>query len=177
MTNDALKLERILEIANTHSNFLYEGSHVFSDRRLKLFCADVINEYKAALAKTVDVAEELRVIVSEIQQYTNSFYDIGIGDEINDIVERLDHLAAQGLVGVPEGYAIVPIKYPITNKMKADCIAEFSFKIDVPEIIETKKGWVFTGKLVEREVIVPWDLCKKIYKAMIKAAPKKDGEE
>jgi len=84
--------------------------------------------------------------------------------------------AAQGYIGGGEGYVLVPIDKPITNQMKAECIGEFSFCIDVPEIIEAKNGWTVTGEKAQIEVTVPWDVCKQIYKAMLKAAPKKEGE-
>lgn len=51
----------------------------------------------------------------------------------------------------------------VSSEMKAACIGEFSFTIEVPEIDEDQE---FTGQMLDREVTVPWDLCKKIYKAM-----------
>lgn len=55
----------------------------------------------------------------------------------------------------------------VSSAMKAGCIGEFSFTIEVPEIDEEQE---FTGQMMDREVTVPWDLCKKIYKAMASRA-------
>lgn len=63
----------------------------------------------------------------------------------------------------------------ITNKMKSDCIGEFSFEID-----EACSACSFHGSQEEcevcggeieftRVVTVPWDICKDIYKAMLKS--------
>jgi len=54
----------------------------------------------------------------------------------------------------------------MTNKMKANCIGEFSWKEDAPYYDEF-------GEMHEFEAIreVPWDLCKDIYKMMYKYSP------
>lgn len=65
----------------------------------------------------------------------------------------------------------------ITNEMKAECIGEFSFMVDVPcgECLiegEDEDCEVCGGELThEKAVTVPWDTCKKIYKTMAKFDP------
>jgi len=71
---------------------------------------------------------------------------------------------------VPYNTALIPIlrgEPEITNRMKAECIGEFNFKIEVPELNDE---FEVTGEMEDREVDVPWDLCKTIYKAMAKVA-------
>lgn len=65
---------------------------------------------------------------------------------------------------------IVQITPKISNYMKAQCMGEFYFAQEEPEIIETEKGFVVTGNTYLREFGVPWDVCKQIFKAMSKAA-------
>ena len=56
----------------------------------------------------------------------------------------------------------------ITNQMKADCIGEFSFEI-VDTIDEDSGAETF------RDVDVPWDTCKEIYKQMVMSAKINDN--
>lgn len=69
----------------------------------------------------------------------------------------------------------------ITTEMKAQCIGEFEFAIDVPcgECLvegEDEDCEVCSGELThQRSVEVPWDTCKEIYKRMAKFAPKAQG--
>ena len=67
----------------------------------------------------------------------------------------------------PRFNPLVEVKPKITNQMKADCIGEFSWTEDSPYYNED-------GKLFEGEVthVVPWNLCKEIYKAMAIVASK-----
>jgi len=70
---------------------------------------------------------------------------------------------------VPDGYKTVKAAGPgvITNEMKWACIGEFSWKEEAPYYDEN-------GKLHEDYVaqhVVPWDICKQIYKAMLAIAP------
>jgi len=53
----------------------------------------------------------------------------------------------------------------ITNNMKAECMGEFSWKEDAPYYDDN-------GNYIEHEAerVVPWDLCKKIYKRMAQIA-------
>lgn len=81
-----------------------------------------------------------------------------------------------GKMVAPDGYKLVDTKNPITSEMKAACIGEFSFTTEEPLINE---DWEYTGEKYDRENVVPWDLCKKIYKTMLSAAPQppaKGGE-
>lgn len=65
----------------------------------------------------------------------------------------------------------------ITNEMKANCIGEFQFMLDVPCgecLIEGKDEdcEVCGGELTHsRSIDVPWDTCKDIYKRMAMFAP------
>lgn len=69
------------------------------------------------------------------------------------------------------GCAEIPLNYQglpkISNAMKAQCMGEFTFSIEESEI--DQKGEV-TGNIVDREVTVPWDLCKRIYQKMAQQA-------
>ena len=64
---------------------------------------------------------------------------------------------------LPEGYVIVPTR--ITNRMKAKYMGEFSW-------LEESDQYNEFGEVIEYTArhTVPWDLCKDIYKAMIKVA-------
>lgn len=55
----------------------------------------------------------------------------------------------------------------ITNQMKAECIGEFSWQEEADYYDED-------GNIVEYVATrtVPWDLCKEIYKMMVKVAAK-----
>lgn len=70
-------------------------------------------------------------------------------------------------------HKLVPIERSVNSAMKAECIGEFSFNIEVPEFDEETEE--FTGETVAREVTVPWDVCKRIYKAMLNAVPDYEG--
>lgn len=67
-----------------------------------------------------------------------------------------------------EQYKTVPFAKPITSAMKADCIGEFTFETEEPRFNEDGE---FQGDTYTRENVVPWDTCKKIYKAMLESAP------
>lgn len=62
----------------------------------------------------------------------------------------------------------------ITEKMKFHNIGEHSFIIEAEcgECIDVgpdKDCYVCSGKIIyERQVVVPWETCKQIYKAMSK---------
>jgi len=94
-----LNQQRILEIANTHSNFLYEGNHVFSDRRLKDFCEDVVKEYRTELTQPKADVEGLK---HEMTKHLIDRLDVHAKIEADHIRQTIDHLAAQGVIGVPD---------------------------------------------------------------------------
>ena len=63
------------------------------------------------------------------------------------------------------------MKAVITNRMKAECIGEFSWDEEAPYYNED-------GFLIEytRTNIVPWDLCKDIYQKMFEVAMNESKE-
>ena len=70
---------------------------------------------------------------------------------------------------VPEGWKLVPVdhagKPKVTNEMKARCIGEFEWTEEYSFYDED--GDVHEDTCTN---IVPWDLCKQIYKAMASVA-------
>lgn len=69
----------------------------------------------------------------------------------------------------------------ITSQMKADCIGEFTFKIEEPcpkcyLKLEEKFDDIeclcdgCEEQAYSRSVVIPWGTCKEIYKAMVKSA-------
>ncbi|MBF2991408.1 hypothetical protein HKT22_01090 [Pseudomonas aeruginosa] len=90
--------------------------------------------------------------------------------------------AAQAQHSVPEGWKLVPSdKGCVTSSMKAECIGEFSFYIRAAcaECLDagTDSDCHVCGGDIEydQKIDVPWDTCKEIYKAMLAAAPGKEG--
>ena len=75
-------------------------------------------------------------------------------------------LHAGRLISIPTDPRYKDTPQPlITNKMKVACMGEFSWTEDAPYYDED-------GNLIEHEAerIVPWDLCKQIYKRMAMVA-------
>ncbi|KXS55120.1 MAG: hypothetical protein AWU57_466 [Marinobacter sp. T13-3] len=76
-----------------------------------------------------------------------------------------------------------PVRPPatITDEMKAKCISEFEFTVEVPcgQCLvegEDDECEVCHGEgSHERAVTVPWDTCKAIYKRMARYAPQPEG--
>ena len=65
----------------------------------------------------------------------------------------------------------------ITNEMKAKCIGEFSFAVDEPCpacFLAQETGCLCGGSedaIYSKQITVPWDTCKEIYKAMLACSP------
>ena len=59
----------------------------------------------------------------------------------------------------------------ITNRMKAECIGEFSWDEDAPYYDDEGVRYEYT-----RTNTVPWDLCKEIYQKMLEVAMNESKE-
>jgi len=113
-------------------------------------------------------------------------YDPHAYIKLSDVIDHL-HVTNRLMIGneIPKGWKCVPFDKPITNEMKSECIGEYSFKVDrscsachfgePDEDCEVCAGEIEYSE----EITVPWDLCKKIYKGMLTAAPdtKAGGEK
>ena len=107
MTNDALKaldaIDKFIQQCND-----YEGQ--WPDDVPKLFIGHT-KPIRAALAKHVDV-EGLKREVKDLLLAESHWFE----DDLLD--EAIDHLAAQGYIGVPEGWKLVPIE-PTDEMLKS----------------------------------------------------------
>ncbi len=90
-----------------------------------------------------------------------------LGGQVVALHEELRKLIVEAADSKPVG--TIPLDHKgdplITTEMKGVCIGEFSWTEDAPYYDEL-------GELHDHERTneVPWDLCKKIYKAMAKIA-------
>jgi len=77
--------------------------------------------------------------------------------EFTDLRQRLEK------AGRPQGQA------KVTSEIKAECIGEFSWQEEAPYYDEN-------GEVIEHTAthVVPWDLCKKIYRRMAALAERGD---
>lgn len=83
--------------------------------------------------------------------------------------------------GDPEAYnnrgkviAIRPNGQPdVTSSMKASCIGEFHIKVEevCTSCNEHTCDVCFGEGYISREVVIPWDTCKDIFKAMVLESP------
>jgi len=115
------------------------------------------------------VRNALSSAIKRLETIKETFPAISVDSDIKiyrDAIATLDRLSAP--VGVPEGYKLIDMVRPVTSEMKAICIGEFSFFTEEPEFNEDGE---YTGETYSKEHVVPWDVCKDIYKAMLSAAP------
>lgn len=103
-------------------------------------------------------------------------------DERDRLLALDDDVDAQAQHSVPEGWKLVPSdKGCVTSSMKAECIGEFSFYIraacaECLDVGTDSDCHVCGGDIeYDQKIDVPWDTCKEIYKAMLAAAPGKEG--
>jgi len=70
---------------------------------------------------------------------------------MSDKIIKTEFIVIPAIQGMPK----------ITNQMKADCIGEFSWEEEAPYYDEDGNTVEYTAVRV-----VPWDVCKEIYKKM-----------
>ena len=157
---------QIITIDSICTNFAEEDFEYCVDVFLKMYKAEATRVYKCFLEnKSVLQSRELNSRVPRIHcepmcekeyiEYSESFERRPKSQEGSLIVPKFlrKTLEVPAKNGVPT----------ITNEMKKVHIGEYKFSI--PDLDE--EGWE-----ISREVTVPWDLCKEIYKNMAVTAAK-----
>lgn len=200
--NEQAAVDYVLSLIAQHERIVgelrAENERLANDRdRANQFANGAALEINAALARVAELEKREPASVPMPDEIHQMAFEEGqpaedgdgylfSSEEFDLFVQRLlDACAApvaQAQHSVPEGWKLVPSDDGcVTSSMKAECIGEFSFYIraacaECLDVGTDSDCHVCGGDIeYDQKIDVPWDTCKEIYKAMLAAAPGKEG--